>query len=112
VFGKAWIRSRYFPEILGEDDLKSLHVITMVSVLNKSNNIDLHIVSRTDLQLRVSSWILRNAFNLFESDEDKLQSELCLLLQKMSLPSYPKSLEKRFAEVEDEMSKCTDEVDE
>lgn len=109
VFGKKWIESRYSSTVLGDADLKSLHVIAMASVLDKANNIDLHIVSRTDSQLRISSWILRKAFDLFESDEDKLQSEMCLLLQKMSLPSYSKLLEKRLTEVENEISKLTDE---
>jgi hypothetical protein len=104
VFRKDWIEQRC--ENLGLD-VAGLYIIVIVSVIDENNNINLHVVSRNSLKSNTDAWFLRHAFSLFESPEDILQSELCLLLQKMSLRSPglspPKGLEKRLGEVEKEL---------
>jgi hypothetical protein len=100
IFKNSWIKDQYKKKVGETEGIEDLHIISVVSVIDASNNVDLHILSRSNLQLSEASWILQSAFGLFESPEQKLRSELCLLLQKISLSSTPKSIEKRLIEVE------------
>jgi len=108
VFTKNWIQSQCGKIKENKDrDFDSLYIIPVVSVINQNNDISLYIVGRSDASLRLSSWILNSLFSLFESDEDRLQSELCLLMQKVHLtkPLTPKSLQERLSTVESELEK-------
>jgi hypothetical protein len=90
VFSRNWIESRCAN--LGIENFRDLYVVNIVSVIDEINNINLYVVSKNDENLNVSSWILRKSFNLFEGIEDDLQTELCVLLQKISFFSSPKKV--------------------
>lgn len=110
VFTKSWIRLQW-KKFKGDVNCDYLPIISVVSVVDKTNEVHLYIVDRTSLSLRRSSWILHSMFSLFESPQDRLQSEQCFLLQTIySAGSRAKpNLQKRLETVESELQKIRDE---
>ena len=111
VFTKDWIRSQC-KKFGGDKDFDSLYIIPVVSVLDKNNSVSLYLVDRSDFSLRLSSWISRSAFSLFESTKDKLETEHCLLMQKVYSDTGPcktPRLQERLDIVESELEKLNND---
>lgn len=73
--------------------------LPLVCVLDKDNHINAYIVARNSESLRFSSWILRSAFFLFESQKDQLESEW-IFLMSMNRDSRSRKQEKRLDGIE------------
>jgi hypothetical protein len=111
VFTKNWIQLQC-KSIKEDEDFNYLWIVPVVSVIDRNNDISLYVVGRSDVSLRQSSWVMNFLFSLFESPEDKLQSELCFLMQKIHLfksPKPPKALQEKLDFIESELEKLKDE---
>lgn len=108
AFKVDWIQEQC-RKIKPDQVFDSLYIIPIVSVIDKNNDINLYVLGRNDRQLRLSSWVSNFAFSLFESQVDKLQSERCLLLQKLCLVESSKKFQERLDQVESELEALENE---